>query len=212
MIIIKCEQGTEEWFQARLGIPTASEFSKIITPAKMEPSRSADGYIDKLVGEWLTGEPDESFQSDWMKRGHDTEQEGRDFYTFHTGVDVMQVGFCMEDAKKWGCSPDGLVGEDGGVEIKCPSPGIHVGYLKGNKVPTAYKLQVLGSLLITGREWWDFVSYHPKAPALIIRTLAADKREDLAKLQTALVATNKKIYDSKKILNDLGYFPKEKTE
>ena len=81
MITVDCIQGEPEWFMARLGIPTASEFGKIITPAKMEPSRSADTYINKLVAEWLRGKPDESFQSDWMKRGLAVEEEARDFYT-----------------------------------------------------------------------------------------------------------------------------------
>ena len=95
MNVIDCEQGSSEWFMARLGIPTASEFNKIITPAKLEPSRSADTYINKLVAEWLRDKPDESFQSDWMKRGLEVEEEARDFYTFQTDVEVTQVGFCL---------------------------------------------------------------------------------------------------------------------
>ena len=169
MIIVECEQGTEEWFQARLGIPTASEFGKIITPAKLQPSTQAETYINKLVAEWLRGKADESFQSDWMKRGHEVEEEARDFYTFQTDVEVKQVGFCLTDNKTFGCSPDGLM-DKGGVEIKCPSPGVHVGYLLAEKVPTNYRLQILGSLLTTGRKWWDFLSYHPDMKALIVRT------------------------------------------
>ena len=201
---ISCIQGSDEWFMARLGIPTASEFGKIITPAKLEPSRSADTYINKLVAEWLRNKPDESFQSDWMKRGLEVEEEARDFYTFHTDTEVKQVGFCMEDAKRYGCSPDGLISDEGGLETKCPSPGVHVGYLLANKVPTEYRLQVLGSLLITDMKWWDFLSFHPDMKPLIVRTYRKDVEDDLKILEKALVATNKKIYDKKQILIDSG--------
>ena len=203
MITIKCEQGTDEWFMARLGIPTASEFGKIITPAKLEPSRSADTYINKLVAEWLRDKPDESFQSDWMKRGLEVEEEARDFYTFQTDVEVTQVGFCLEDAKRYGCSPDGLM-DEGGLETKCPSPGVHVGYLLANKVPTDYRLQILGSLLVTGYEWWDFLSFHPDMKPLIVRTWRKDVENDLKVLEKALIATNKKIYDKQQLLIKSG--------
>jgi len=199
MIIVDCEQGTPEWFEARLGIPTASEFGKIITPAKLEPSKSADTYINKLVAEWLRGKADESFQSDWMKRGHEVEEEARDFYTFQTDVEVKQVGFCLADNRNYGCSPDGLM-EEGGLEIKCPSPGVHVGYLLADKVPTEYRLQILGSMLTTGRDWWDFLSYHPDMKALIVRTWRKDVEDDLKVLEKSLVATNKKIFDKQQIL------------
>jgi len=199
MLIIDCKQGTEEWLRARIGIPTASEFSKIITPAKMQPSKSADGYINKLVGEWMTGEPDETFKSELMDRGTELEDEARDYYTFHTDQEVTQIGFCLEDAKRFGCSPDGLIGEDGGLEIKCPSRGVHIGYLISNKIPTVYLLQVLGSLLVTGRDWWDFISYYPGIEPLIIRTGRKDVEEDLKLLEKALIATNKKIYDKQQI-------------
>lgn len=203
MITINCEQGTDEWFQARLGIPTASEFSKIITPAKLEPSRSADTYIHKLVAEWLRGKPDESFQSDWMKRGHEVEVEARDFYMFHTDRDVTQVGFCLDDKKAFGCSPDGLL-DEGGLEIKCPSPGVHVGYLLAGKVPTEYRLQVLGSLLVTGHKWWDFLSYHPDMKPLLVRTNRSDVEDDLAILEKSLTETDKKICEKKQLLIDCG--------
>jgi hypothetical protein len=94
--------------------------------------------------------------------------------------------------------------EDGGVEIKCPSPGVHVGYLLANKVPTEYKLQILGSLLVTNRDWWDFISYHPDMESLIVRTYRKNVDEELKTLEKALIATNKKIYDKKQILIKRG--------
>jgi len=204
MLIIDCEQGSEEWFQARLGIPTASEFSKIITPSKLEPSKQAGPYINKLVAEWLRGKPDEGFQSDWMKRGHELEEEAQDCYVFISDNAVSKVGFCLADNKAYGCSPDSLIGEDGGLEIKCPSPGVHVSYLLTNKLPTEYKLQVLGSLLVTSRDWWDFISYHPDMEPLIVRTDRIDVADELMALEKALIATSKKIYDKKQILINRG--------
>ncbi len=204
MITIDYPQGSDECFLAKLGIPSASQFGKIITPAKLEPSRSADTYINELVAEWLRGKHEESFQSSWMGRGLEIEEEARDFYAFHTGVEVTQVGFCIEDAKRYGCSPDGLIGDDGGLEIKCCSPGVHTGYLIENKVPTEHRLQIIGSLLVTGRKWWDFLAYHPDIKSLIVRTYKKDVEDDLKVLEKALIATNKKIYDKQKLLIKSG--------
>lgn len=206
MLVINCLQGSDEWAKCRLGIPTASEFGKIITPSKLEPSKQADTYINKLVAEWLRGKPDESFQSDWMKRGIEVEEEARDFYSFHTDVEVRQVGFCMVETRMYGCSPDGLVENDfpGGLEVKCPSPGVHVGYLLANKVPTEYRLQILGSILITGYEWWDFISYHPDMKPVIVRTYRKDVVLDLKTLENALAVTNIKIYNKQQLLIKSG--------
>jgi len=205
VFVVDCIQGFPEWFQARLGIQTASEFKRIITSVGLEPSKSADAYINQLVSEWLSGNPDATFQSKWMARGHDLEDEARNYYTFQTDNEVTQVGFCMDDAKRYGCSPDGLIGEDGGLEIKVPSPGVHTGYLLGNKVPTQHRLQVLGNLLVTGRKWWDFCSYDPNIEPLIVRTHRKDVEDDLKTLEKALIATNKKIYDKKQIFIKRGF-------
>lgn len=224
MIVIDCEQGTEDWWQARIGIPTASDFDRIVTPPdyrekwdcknkycnKVHTSQKAasgcapDGeavkYIDvamyqaqsyfsyrnKLLAEWLRGKPDDGFQSDWMKRGHEVEEEACDAYAFLCDAETVSVGFCKTDCERYGCSPDRLVGDDGGLEVKCPSPGVHVGYLLDNKIPTTYRLQVIGSLLVTGREYWDFISYHPDMEPLIIRTWRKDVEDELEKLAAAL--------------------------
>ena len=204
MIIIECEQGSPEWFEARMFIPTASEFGKLITPAKLQPSKQADTYINKLVAAWILGKGEESYQSSDMLRGIEIEQEARDFYAFHTDYEVKQVGFCLADNKQYGCSPDGLIAGEGGLEIKSCSPGVHTGYLIKNKVPVIHRLQILGSLLITGYEWWDFLSYHPDMKPLIIRTWRKDVEDDLKILEKALISVNKIIYDKKKILTDLG--------
>ena len=203
MIIHNVEQGSPAWWDLRIGIPTASEFDKILTPAKLEPSKSVDGYINKLLGEWLRGKPDEGFESDWMKRGKETEEEARNYYAFHTGQEVQKVGFCL--AGHFGCSPDGLVGDDGGLEIKCPSPGIHVGYILDGRVPLDYRLQILGSLLVTGCKWWDFISYHPDIEPLIIRTWQRDVMDELNILHKALWDVDRKLKAKQKILIERGF-------
>lgn len=168
MRTINCEQGTEEWFAARLGVPSASMFSKIVT-TKGVWSTQADSYINQLVAEQLTGEREEVYQSHHMIRGTELEPEARDLYCLMKDVEVQEVGFCLHDTLKAGCSPDGLVGDKGGLEIKAPASAAHVEYLRGGVLPSRYKQQVMGCLWITGREWWDFVSYHPSMKPLIVR-------------------------------------------
>ena len=168
MKICSHEQGSPEWFEARLGIPSASMFSKIVT-TKGVWSTQADSYINQLVAERLTGEREEIYQSHHMIRGTELEPEARDMYCLVKDVEVQEVGFCLHDTLKAGCSPDGLIGEEGGLEIKAPAPATHVEYLRGGVLPSRYKQQVMGCLWITQREWWDFVSYHPNMKPLIVR-------------------------------------------
>ena len=168
MRIDQNEQGSPEWLAARLGIPSASMFAKLVT-TKGIWSASADAYINQLVAERLTGEREEVFQSHHMLRGTELEPDARDLYSLMNDAEVTEVGFCLHDTLSAGCSPDGLIGEDGGLEIKCPAPSTHVEYLRGGVLPSKYKQQVMGCLWITGREWWDFVSYHPTMKPLIVR-------------------------------------------
>ena len=168
MRIDQNEQGSPEWLAARLGIPSASMFAKIVT-TKGIWSASADAYINQLVAERLTGEREEVFQSHHMLRGTELEPDARDLYSLMSDAEVTEVGFCLHDTLSAGCSPDGLIGEEGGLEIKAPAPSTHVEYLRGGVLPSKYKQQVMGCLWITGREWWDFVSYHPTMKPLIVR-------------------------------------------
>lgn len=168
MKIVQCEQKTPEWYAARCGIPTSSEFDKIIaTTGKVSTQRTK--YLYQLAGERISKMPSESYQSAAMLRGIEMEDEARRFYEFSTGVEVQKVGFCLSDDGKCGASPDSLVGEDGGLEIKCPLVHTHVGYLLGNKLPTDYFPQVQGQLFVTGRKWFDFVSYYPGLKPLVVR-------------------------------------------
>ena len=168
MRLIDCEQGSDEWIAARLGVPSGSMFGKIIT-TQGKWSTQADAYINQLVAEKLTGEQTYVYQNEHMARGTELEPEARTMYEFIKEVEVNEVGFCLHDTLDAGCSPDGLIAEDGGLEIKCPAPATHVEYLKAGVLPSKYKQQVMGCLWITGREWWDFVSYHPTMKTLIVR-------------------------------------------
>jgi len=164
MRIVECDQGTDEWRLARLGVPSASMYSSIVT-TKGKWSKSAEKYIDQLVFERITGMPTEFHLSEWMIRGTELEPEARDMYTLMTGNEVQEVGFCLHDTLQAGCSPDGLVGEEGGLEIKVPMPETHEKYRiageKSGNAPGRYYAQIQGNLWITQRKWWDFLSYNP---------------------------------------------------
>lgn len=160
MKILDCEQGGMEWKQARLGIPTASRFGKILTPKTRQYSKQSLDLRLELVAEWRMGAPLEADGTYWMDRGTELEPRAIEWYEFTRGVTVERVGFCARDDGLTGCSPDGLVGDDGGIEIKCPSPKVHMKYLLGIDDP-ADDTQVQGNLWITGREWWDVISFCP---------------------------------------------------
>ena len=168
MKILTFEQQSPEWFAARLGIPTASKFNKIIT-SKGKPSDSALGYMYTLATERLSGIREQSFSSAATKEGIRREEESRMVYAMLHEIEIEQVGFCLEDGGRWGCSPDGLVGDDGLVECKNPTGKVAVEYLLGNKLPTKYSAQVQGQMFVTERDWVDFVSYFPGIKTLIVR-------------------------------------------
>ena len=166
MRVIHCEQGTPEWHGCRAGIPTASSFDKILTGTG-KPSTQADGYINQLLCEVMAGASEGIEPTDWMLRGIEMEAEARAFYELESGADVEQVGFIVGDG--CGCSPDGVIGDDGLIEIKCPNPTTHVGYLRAGKVPTGYVPQIQGQLWVCERDWCDFLSYCPGLPPMLIR-------------------------------------------
>ena len=173
MRVIECEQRSKEWWDVRRGVPSASEFHKILTPTTGKPAASQDKYIHKLIAEKYANEwpQDSLYVSQALQHGIDTEDQARDWYSFLKDTDVRQVGFCLEDNGRYGCSPDGLVGEDGSLELKCPSLETHAGYLLNGELPIEYKVQVHGQLVVTGRKWVDFMSYAHGLPALIVRVV-----------------------------------------
>lgn len=184
MIILQIEQQTAEWEEARIGVPTASCFDKIVT-TKGEDSKQAQKYMYQLAGEKVAGFREEGYTNGIMQRGIEIEAEARSFYELRDDVTVQEVGICFkDDERKYGCSPDGLVGEEGMVEFKCPIMSTHVGYLLDNCLPTEYFQQVQGQLFITGRKWCDFVSYYPGLKPLVVRVLRDE--EFIAKLEEKL--------------------------
>jgi hypothetical protein len=169
MIILDCPQGSAEWHQARVGIPTASCFDKILTPKTMRPSASADAYADHLNAEWKLGRPIIESDSPWMHRGGELEESAALWYAVESDAEPRRVGFVMRDDKMVGCSPDRLVGDDGILEIKCPKIQTHLGYRRLTEAPADYRCQLQGQLWVTGREWVDFMSFCPGLPAVLIR-------------------------------------------
>ena len=167
MRVIEFEQGTEEWLNARLGIPTASNFSKILT-ASGKRSAQLEGYVNQLVSEKLTSEPAFKFTSDAIERGIELEPHARLSYIHETGRNVDLIGLCLLDDIDAGASPDGLV-EDGLIEIKCPLGHTMIDYLDNPGLPGNYKPQVQGQLWVTGREWCDFYAWHPDMISMLIR-------------------------------------------
>lgn len=189
-IINDIEQGSPEWHAIRAGIPTASSFGKIVK-ANGSKSDQAKTYIYQLAGERLLGRTEEGYKSEWMERGNEVEGEARALYEFISGNDVDQVGFIKMDEPSCGCSPDGLIGEDGGLEIKCPKLSTHIKYALAGKLPSDYHRQVMGSLFVSGRKWWDFMSYYPGLDPFIIRVYPDQAFFDM--LRQALVDINDKV-------------------
>lgn len=162
---LDCKQGSDEWFQARLGIPTVSEFSRFVTPKRGDLSAQATGYIADLIVETIDG-PGEQIRSYWMDRGRLLEDEARSYYEFETDQTVEQVGLILNKGAGW--SPDGLPGA-GGLEIKCPKPSTHVKWLLDGDVPDEHKPQAHGALVVGEKPWIDFLSYCPSYRPLLIR-------------------------------------------
>jgi len=174
MKIINCIQGSPEWFAAKCGVPSASNFDKLLT-VKGEVSKQRVKYLYQLAGERITGISEESYQNGDMLRGKELEPEARKLYELIKSTKVQEVGFCLDEKLGAGCSPDGLVRKNGLLEIKCPKLVIHVEYLLAYTLPLDYFQQIQGQLLVTGREWVDFVSYFPGLRPLIIRVKREEK-------------------------------------
>lgn len=165
MKTINCQQHSDEWFKARLGKATASRFSDILAEIKSGEAASRRNYRAQLICEILTGEWAKIYETHEMREGTENEPLARVEYEMATGHTVQEVGFCLHDTLDAGCSPDGLIGEDGMIQIKCPNTANHLDALMEDKVPSKHIAQIQGEMWITGRRWSDFVSYDPRLPS-----------------------------------------------
>lgn len=177
-----CLQYSDEWWNLRRGIPTASSFDRILTAKTMKPSSQQADYIAELIADLAN--PDPAFtahqpQTRDMANGTNMEPEARRWYSMATDQDVQQVGFVVSACGRFGCSPDGLIGETGGLELKCPTLKTQVRYLQSGELPAEYRAQVHGCLIVTGREWWDFASYAPGLKPLLVRVVPDEFTEAL---------------------------------
>ena len=183
-IMLDVTQGSEEWLTARRGIPTASNFKRIIT-ASGKLSGSARQYLEELADEYRNGKALDTQSSEPMRRGIELEPEARSVYESQTGVAVAQIGLVyLNQHRMVAASPDGLVGGEGLLEIKCPMDNTHNGYLRAGRMPSTYIPQVQGQLWVTARRWCDFFSYHPGCAPLLIRVYRDEPY--IAKLRTAV--------------------------
>jgi len=163
MEIIDCEQGSEEWFRARMGLPTASQFATVMARGKGGgESLTRRKYMLQLAGEILTGEPMESYSNAHMERGKEMEEQARNLYSFQTNYDLQRVGF-IRNGKK-GCSPDALVAANGMVEIKTTLPHLLIDIFLRGEFPPEHRHQCQGGLWIAEREWIDIAIFWPKMP------------------------------------------------
>lgn len=191
--ILSCEQGSDEWYRARLGIPTASEFSSVLAKGQGKTRRT---YMMKLLGERITGETMDKYQNGHMDRGKEMEDAARRAYSFIHDAELTPVGFIKNGDK--GCSPDSLIGTNGMVEIKTKLPHLQAEVLLADKLPSEHRAQVQGQLWVAEREFCDFVSYWPSMPPFIkrvhrdedyIKEIASEVErflEELAALETEL--------------------------
>lgn len=179
IIAEKLEQQSEEWFQIRKGRATASEFKNILTPTGLL-SKSSQKYIQKLVRECVCDDPMQFIGNKYTEWGNETEAEAREVFSEIMNLEVVEVGFINRaDSAPIGCSPDGLIVGNrniaipncyiGGLEIKCPQVDKHVEYLLEGVLPDEYKLQVHGSMAVTGLPFWYFMSYFPGLKPLILK-------------------------------------------
>lgn len=162
---IKVMQNTDEWLDLRMGKFTASSFKNLFGKKELATYKNE---VYRVAFEIVTGERPESFSNEYMERGHDLEPFARKEYELQSFNDVSDGGFFQLN-KYVGCSPDGLVGEDGIVEIKCPKYSTMITYILEQKLPSEYYWQVQGQLFVTGRKWCDFFAYHPSLKPVIIR-------------------------------------------
>lgn len=190
-------QGSPEWFALRLGKVTASKVADVMSKGKgSAESAGVRNYRAALVCERLTGQREETYTNGAMQRGTDLEPLARECYEFLTGYTVDQVAFVDHPTVPMsGASPDGLVGEEGLTEIKCPNSATHIDYLLGGVPPSVYVPQMAWQMACTGRKWCDFVSYDPRLPEELQMFVVRLHRDDamIAEMERAVMLFNESV-------------------
>lgn len=190
------EQRSPEWYEARMGVATASQFKRIMG------GRGGDiTYMSELISQRLTNRAKEHYIGDSMEHGIETESQAVANYEFIENVDVRQVAFIKMD-DYIGCSPDGLVGDDGLIEIKCPDTHTHIKWTLSGVVPKDHIHQVLGSLWVTGRKWADFISFDPRLDTphdfFKVRVYSDDHKEDIESISKKVLSFKENMIESLK--------------
>jgi len=202
MIIHQCEQGSEDWFNLRKGKMTASHAQEIGNQGK-----GLETYVNTIMSELYSNAEKEQFSNKDTERGHELEDQARSIYGIEKGVLIRTVGF-IEQSEFSGCSPDGLidhhVGDNGGIEIKCPNDYQYFQYLlfKEKAIDSKYLWQIQMNLMITGRNWWDFIAYNPNYPKSIFIYRIYPDPEMFKKISIGLEMGEEKIKAIKKIINN----------
>lgn len=183
------DQGSEEWLAARVGKVTASRMADLMARTKTGYGASRANYMAELLCERLTGQPAERFTNAAMQWGTETEPQARAAYAFLTDAVVVETGFVPHPSiADFGASPDGLVGDDGLVEIKCPSSATHIETLLIGAVPEKYVLQMRAQMACTGRKWCDFASFDPRLPPEMQLWTKRVHAEGIAELEAEVTA------------------------
>lgn len=191
IILTDIAQGTPEWFAACCGNVGASNIDKIVT-TKGERSKQRDDYMMTLCAERITGQKEAGYSNQAMLNGIEREAEARTLFEMAQGCEVVQVGLIYKDEKKLcHCSPDGLIGDNEGFEVKNPLSKTHVKYLIGNTLPTDYFCQVQFSLYVSEREYWWFMSHYPGLKPLMLKVGRDDKW--IAKMEAELNQFNEEL-------------------
>ena len=203
MIIHECIQGTTEWLELRAGIPTASQFDRIVTP-KGKASAQAEKYMYSLLAERMMNHPIVEAVSRWMDRGSEMEAEAVSYYELQRDCETVKIGFITNDKGTIGASPDRIVSDTGLLEIKSPSEPIHMMYLmQSGGAYDEYKPQVQGQLWIAEKEWADVLSYHPELPWSLTRIERDEPFIDL--LKAAVTAFSNRLEELSIELQDKGW-------
>ena len=195
MRIVDCEQGTEEWHAERIKRVTASNF-KFVMPAKKKFIVATYTYMNEIAAEIMTGQGAEQARSKSLSWGHEYEDDASNTYAALKNVNVISNGICIDDELRAGASNDGLVEDDGMIEIKCPYvSGKHAATLFAGKMPDEHMPQVQGNLMINGRKWCDFISYDPRVSGknkIVIIRVERDE-EYIKELRSFIIKFNKEL-------------------